>query len=81
MSICSKCISDEHVAKAGFLRGKQRYYCKECDVNFTMEITGDKINRKSHQTTIIDIAKSLGVAPSTVSSALNNKAEINPATR
>jgi LacI family transcriptional regulator len=81
MSNCSKCDNTDHVAKAGFLRGKQRYYCKQCDVHFTVEIAGEKISRKPHQTTIIDIAKHLGVAPSTVSRALNNKAEINPATR
>jgi LacI family transcriptional regulator len=78
---CPKCKNFENVAKAGFLRGKQRYYCKPCEVHFTMEVEGEKSSRKSHQTTIIDIAKALGVAPSTVSRALNNKSEINPATR
>ena len=81
MISCKKCDSIENIVKSGFLRGKQRYYCKDCGIYFTIDL-GDKIKyNKTHQVTIIDIAKSLGVAPSTVSRALNNKSEININTR
>jgi LacI family transcriptional regulator/LacI family repressor for deo operon, udp, cdd, tsx, nupC, and nupG len=39
------------------------------------------MKRKRHQTTIIDIAKSLGVSNSTVSRALHGHADISPETR
>ncbi len=81
MVSCKKCECKEGIIKAGFLRGKQRYNCKDCGIYFTVEIEGKIKTNKSHQITIIDIAKSLGVAPSTVSRALNNKPEININTR
>ena len=31
---CKRCGSEEHV-KNGFMRGKQRYLCKGCGLNFT----------------------------------------------
>ncbi len=31
---CKRCGSEEHV-KNGFMRGKQRYLCKSCGLNFT----------------------------------------------
>jgi transposase len=31
---CKECGSEEHV-KNGFMRGKQRYRCKACGLNFT----------------------------------------------
>ena len=34
---CPKCSSDKKV-KSGFVNGKQRYKCKECSCNFTVEI-------------------------------------------
>lgn len=81
MISCKKCDSIESIVKSGFLRGKQRFYCKDCGIYFTIEM-GDKVkSNKNHQVTIIDIAKSLGVSPSTVSRALNNKSEINVNTR
>lgn len=68
--------------KAGFVRGKQRYYCKECDYYFTLPSTNKKTERrKRHQTTIIDIAQELGVSNSTVSRALHNHPDINAETR
>jgi DNA-binding LacI/PurR family transcriptional regulator len=78
---CTTCNSSEQVVKSGFIRGKQRYLCKACKVNFTLESPLDLAIKKPHQTTIIDVAKSLGVAPSTVSRALNGKSDINPNTR
>jgi LacI family transcriptional regulator len=81
MTRCPKCDNIENVVKSGLLRGKQRFCCKECGVHFTINNPAEVVVRKSHQTTIVDIAKSLGIAPSTVSRALNNKTEINLATR
>ena len=81
MISCKKCGRKDSIVKSGFLRGKQRYNCKECGIYFTVEIEGKVATIKNHQVTIIDIAKSLGVAPSTVSRALNNKSEININTR
>ena len=48
---------------------------------FTVEIKEKIQTNKNHQVTIIDIAKLLGVAPSTMLKALNNKSEININTR
>jgi len=51
MSInCPNCKSDKHV-KNGFVRGKQRYKCKDCDCNFTLI---DK--RRKHTDEIRNIA-------------------------
>ncbi|WP_026993965.1 LacI family DNA-binding transcriptional regulator [Flectobacillus major] len=81
MSQCIKCGATETLVKAGFVRGQQRFYCKACEQYFTIQLPHQTIQKKSHQTTIVDIAKALGVAPSTVSRALNNSKEINEATR
>ena len=69
--------------KAGFVRGKQRYFCKDCAYYFTLPSGGQKSERRRghHQTTIIDIAQELGVSNSTVSRALHNHPDINPDTR
>ncbi|MDZ7935429.1 MAG: substrate-binding domain-containing protein [Emticicia sp.] len=81
MVSCTKCERKEGIVKSGFLRGKQRYHCKDCGIYFTLEFDDITRNNRTHQVTIIDIAKLLGVAPSTVSRALNNKSEINANTR
>ena len=82
---CVKCERVERIMKAGYVRGKQRYVCKDCNYYFTF---ADKdvsvipaLRRKRHQTTIIDIARSLGVSNSTVSRALHGHADISPETR
>ena len=82
MTPCVKCGQVEAVMKAGFVRGKQRFLCKNCDYYFTLP-NADKKNtrRRRHQTTIIDIAKELGVSNSTVSRALHNHPDINADTR
>ncbi|MFC6193459.1 LacI family DNA-binding transcriptional regulator [Dyadobacter subterraneus] len=70
--------------KAGYVRNKQRYVCKDCNYFFTLsnpdQITPRK-NSRRHQTTIIDIARSTGVSNSTVSRALHGHADISPETR
>lgn len=81
MIACIKCGKVEMIVKSGFVRGKQRLYCKECDLYFSLNPANQIVSKKSHQTTIVDIAKTLGVSPSTVSRALNNSTEINENTR
>lgn len=81
MISCVKCGKVETIVKSGFVRGKQRLYCKECELYFSITPPNQIANKKPHQTTIIDVAKALGVSPSTVSRALNNSSEINENTR
>lgn len=81
MITCVKCGKVESIVKSGFVRGKQRFFCKDCDLYFSLEPVNKIVSKKPHQTTIIDIAKYLGVSPSTVSRALNNSSEINENTR
>lgn len=80
---CTKCNKAETILRAGFIRGKQRFFCKECGYHFTLHHEGRKNNekRKKHLTTIIDIAKAIGVSSSTVSRALHNHADISLETR
>lgn len=82
MISCLKCAQAGTLMKAGFVRGKQRYFCRACDYYFTLP-EADKKNdsRRRHQTTIIDIAKELGVSNSTVSRALHDHPDINPDTK
>jgi len=68
------------------VRGKQRYYCKECNVYFTLSenvpvVTEEAAVRKKHMTTIADIAQALNISKSTVSRALHEHSDINPATK
>ena len=82
---CVKCEQVDSIMKAGYVRGKQRYLCKTCNYYFTQsekDVSAlSAMKRKRHQTTIIDIAKSLGVSNSTVSRALHGHADISPETR
>ena len=39
MPTCPKCTSD-HVIKAGFVKGKQRYRCKSCNYFYTLHQKG-----------------------------------------
>ncbi|RFS14119.1 LacI family DNA-binding transcriptional regulator [Emticicia sp. C21] len=81
MTPCIKCGSVENIVRSGFIRGKQRMHCKACNLYFTINPPNESSNKKPHQTTIIDIAKALGISPSTVSRALNKSNEINDNTR
>jgi LacI family transcriptional regulator len=80
---CNKCNKAETVLRAGFIRGKQRFLCKECDYHFTIHHESRKSNekKKKHQTTIVDIANAIGVSTSTVSRALHDHADISLQTR
>ncbi|MBC8084201.1 MAG: LacI family DNA-binding transcriptional regulator, partial [Hymenobacter sp.] len=80
MMKCTRCSSADAVIRAGFIRGRQRFFCKACDYHFTDGKTLPTPERK-RQTTISDVAKVLGVAPSTVSRALNGHSDINSNTR
>lgn len=80
MEKCSKC-GETTLIRSGFIRGKQRFFCKSCESYITIPNPNQPPSKKPHQTTIIDIAKVLGVSPSTVSRALNNSSEINEFTR
>ena len=77
-------MKEETVLRAGFIRGKQRFFCKECNYHFTLykeRENGKTSKRKNHSTTIIDIAKAIGVSVSTVSRALRNHPDISETTK
>lgn len=80
---CPKCGKSDKVSRAGILRGRQRFFCKACVYYFTEQGgEGEKAGRKlRHQTTIVDIARELGIAPSTVSRALHGHPDVNEETR
>lgn len=79
---CPKCQKVESIMKAGFVRGNQRFLCKDCAYYFTLPSPDAQTRkRKRHQTTIIDIAQELGVSNSTVSRALHGHPDINSNTR
>jgi DNA-binding LacI/PurR family transcriptional regulator len=81
---CPKCLDVGSIMKAGYVRQKQRYVCKECNYFFTSAEPGQQTRQRKnrrHQTTIIDIAKALGVSNSTVSRALHGHADISPETK
>ncbi|HEY6901389.1 MAG TPA: substrate-binding domain-containing protein, partial [Puia sp.] len=69
------------IAKAGQVRGKQRYYCKHCNYYFTLQSTPPVSISSKHHATILDIAGKLKISKSTVSRALRNSKEINQETR
>jgi DNA-binding LacI/PurR family transcriptional regulator len=85
MITCVKCRQVENIMKAGFVRGKQRYLCKACHYFFTLAAPAAPSTphppRRRHQTTIIDVARTLGVSNSTVSRALHGHPDISPETR
>ncbi len=87
---CSKCGQVHAITKSGVVRGKQRYYCKDCRVYFTIPpVTGihsddyDKTaaSRPGHIATILDIARALNISKSTVSRALQGHTDIKEETR
>jgi DNA-binding LacI/PurR family transcriptional regulator len=81
---CIKCGDVDAIAKAGIVRGKQRYYCKRCDCYFSQPGGAEPevpILHRRHQTTIMDIASALNISKSTVSRALQGHSDINANTR
>lgn len=80
---CPKCQKAETILKSGFVRGKQRFFCKECVYNFTIQLQSRKneAKRLRHKTTIIDIAKAIGISHTTVSRALRDHPDISAETK
>ncbi len=83
---CPKCEKVENIQKSGIVRKKQRYYCKDCNYNFTIhhESRKNKMRIKvidTFQTSLLDIAKAIGVSVSTVSRALHNHPDISESTK
>src|SRR5690606_3496575 len=81
---CPKCGKVETILKSGFVRGVQRYYCKECIYHFTLIKKGRYRNSafdNKRQTTIVYIAKAVGVSASTVSRALKIHEDIRSRTK
>ncbi|CAG4991612.1 HTH-type transcriptional repressor PurR [Dyadobacter sp. CECT 9275] len=81
---CPKCNDVAFIMKAGYIRGKQRYVCKSCHHFFTIageHSPQDQQRKRRHQTTIIDIAKAIGISNSTVSRALHGHSDISRETR
>jgi len=82
MTLCPHCQQSEDVTKAGIIRGRQRYFCKTCAAHFTL-LQPPAVSRggQRHQTTIVDLARDLGISKSTVSRALRDQPDIHPGTR
>jgi LacI family transcriptional regulator len=80
MNKCIKCDNVDGLKRAGFIRGKQRYYCRHCNIHFVYPET-TSITKNNTNATISDVAKYLGVSISTVSRALNDKSDINLETK
>lgn len=81
---CTKCNHVHAITRSGIVRGKQRYYCKDCKSYFTLpaiELAPLHENSKRHMATIVDIAKALNISKSTVSRALHEHSDINRQTR
>lgn len=83
---CPKCQKTETIQKSGIVRNKQRFLCKECSYHFTLfhdrknaKLKSEKIANR--QTSLLDIAKAMGVSTSTISRALNNHPDISIKTK
>ncbi len=78
---CTKCNHVHAITKSGMVRGKQRYYCKDCKSYFTLPGASIRSSPERHMATIVDIAKALNISKSTVSRALHEHSDINKQTR
>jgi len=78
---CTKCGQVHAIVKSGMVRGKQRYYCKDCHVYFTLQPKSPRAPKPGHIATILDIAKALNISKSTVSRALQGHTDIKKETR
>jgi DNA-binding LacI/PurR family transcriptional regulator len=78
---CNQCNQSEMVVRAGYIRGRQRYYCKACGTHFSEPLPASQLSIRRHQVTIIDIARELNLSKSTVSRALRGHPDINVQTK
>lgn len=81
---CVKCNDVSSISKAGKVDNKQRYFCKSCNIHFTLPEKGEvskNDSEKKQNVTIKDIAEVLQISFSTVSKALLDNPVINPDTR
>jgi DNA-binding LacI/PurR family transcriptional regulator len=82
---CNRCNKAERILRAGMVRNKQRYYCKDCDYHFTLSDrrrTAIRDTRRiSGQVSQRDIAAAAGVNVTTVSRALNDHPDLNVETK
>ncbi|MHA4810750.1 LacI family DNA-binding transcriptional regulator [Flavitalea flava] len=79
---CTKCGQVHAITKSGLARGKQRYYCKDCQIYFTIPAAQqDMAPSPTHIATILDIARALNISKSTVSRALQGHTDIKEETR
>jgi DNA-binding LacI/PurR family transcriptional regulator len=74
------------ITKSGVVRGRQRYYCKDCAIYFTIPSASSAAaapssKRPGHIATILDIARALAISKSTVSRALQGHKDIKEETR
>lgn len=80
---CAQCKQVHAITKAGIVRGRQRYHCKDCHVYFTLPEAAPAPVAEKQQAmpTIRDIATALSISKSTVSRALQAHSDINAQTR
>jgi DNA-binding LacI/PurR family transcriptional regulator len=79
---CPHCQQVDAINRAGLVRGRQRYFCKNCQTHFSLPPTDSPARTSGpHQVTIVDIAGQMGISKSTVSRALRGQADIHPGTR
>ena len=81
---CIKCNDVGSISKAGKVEKKQRYFCKNCNIHFTLFEKVESLKNESDKkqnVTIKDIAEALQISFSTVSKALLDSPLINPVTK
>ncbi len=72
---CKRCGSEGHV-KNGFMRGKQRYRCKACGLNFTdTPAPGKPLAMKATAVLLYITGKLLGVSTPTIQAWLEQFAQ------
>jgi len=79
---CIKCEQVHAITKSGVVHGRQRYYCKDCRIYFSLpESDPSPSSSTHHSATILDIARALNISKSTVSRALQGHKDIKEETR
>jgi DNA-binding LacI/PurR family transcriptional regulator len=82
---CIKCGEVHAITRSGVVHGKQRYYCKDCRIYFSLPSEQESNTpagaNTHHSATILDIARALNISKSTVSRALQGHKDIREETR